>query len=124
MILVFVIHAVPLRSNLNDWLNVDYEHRGLVKIMVDKISRLNHEVDTAREDVRVFLNGLQRKGTSADVILCILYEAVNIFENLVKEEVQKTGADKEMSTDQFLDLIREKALKNIGSSHNWLGQSV
>jgi hypothetical protein len=29
-----------------------------------------------------------------------------------------------MGTDQFLDLIREKALKNIGSSHNWLGQSV
>jgi hypothetical protein len=105
-------------------LNVDYEHRGLVKIMVDKNSRLNHEVDTARGDVRVFLNGLQRKGTSADVILCTLYEAVNIFENLVKEEVQKSGADKEMSTDQFLDLIREKALKNIGSSHNWLGQSV
>jgi hypothetical protein len=57
--------------------------------MVNKISRLNHEVDTAREDFRVFLNGLQRKGTSADVILCILYEAVNIFENLVKEEVKK-----------------------------------
>jgi hypothetical protein len=96
----------------------------VLKIMIDKISRLDHEVDTAREDVRVFLNGLQRKGTSADVILCILYEAINIFENLVKEEVQKTGADKEMSTDQFLDLIREKALKNIGSLHNWLGQSV
>lgn len=95
-----------------------------MKIMVNKISRLNHEVDTAREDFRVFLNGLQRKGTSADVILCILYEAVNIFETLVKEEVQKTGADKEMGIDQFLDLIREKALKNIGSSHNWLGQSV
>ena len=92
--------------------------------MVDKISRLSHEVDTAREDVRVFLNGLQRKGTSADVILCILYEAVNIFENIVKEEVQKTGADKEMSTDQFLDLIREKALKDIGSSHNWLERSI
>ena len=105
-------------------MNVDYEHRGLVKIVVDKISRLNHEVDTAREDVRGFLNGLQRKGTSTDVILCILYEAVNIFENLVKEEVQKTGADKEIGTDQFLDLIREKALKNIGSAHNWLGQSV
>ncbi|HEY3526245.1 MAG TPA: hypothetical protein VGK47_08615 [Nitrososphaeraceae archaeon] len=89
-------------------MNVDYEHRGLVKIMVDKISRLNHEVDTAREDVRVFLNGLQRKGTSAEVTLCILYEAVNIFENLVKEEVQKTGVDKEMGTDQFLDLIRER----------------
>jgi hypothetical protein len=92
--------------------------------MIEKISRLNHEVDAAREDVRVFLNGLQRKGTSAEVILCILYEAINIFENLVKEEVQKTGADKEMSTDQFLDLIREKALKNIGSSHNWFGQRV
>lgn len=105
-------------------MSVDYEHRGLVKIMVNKISRLNHEVDTAREDVRVFLNGLQRKGTSADVILCILYETVNIFETLVKEEVQKTGADKEMGIDQFLDLIREKASKNIGSSHNWLGQSV
>ncbi len=92
--------------------------------MVDKISRLNHEVDTTREDVRGFLDGLQRKGTSTDVILCILYEAVNIFENLVKEEVKKTGADKEMSTDQFLDLIREKALKNSGNSRNWLGQSV
>ena len=92
--------------------------------MVDKISRLNHEVDTAREDVRGFLDGLQRKGTSTDVILCILYEAVNIFENLVKEEVQKTGADEEMATDQFLDLIREKALRNIGSSNKWLGQSV
>ena len=92
--------------------------------MVNKISRLNHEVDTAREDFRVFLNGLQRKGTSADVILCILYEAVNIFETLVKEEVQKTGADKEMGIDQFIDLIREKASKNIDSSHNWLGQSV
>jgi hypothetical protein len=92
--------------------------------MVDKISRLNHEVDTAREDFRVFLNGFQRKGTSADVILCILYEAVIIFENIVKEEVQKTGADKEMSKDQFLDLIKEKALKNFGNSHNWLGRSV
>jgi hypothetical protein len=104
-------------------LNVDYEHRGLVKIVVDKISRLNHEVDTAREDFKVFLNGLQRKGTSTDVVLCILYEAVNIFENIVKEEVQKADADKEMSTEQFLDLIKEKALKNSGGSHNWLGRS-
>ena len=58
--------------------------KGLVKIMVDKISRLNHEVDTAREDFRVFLNGLQRNGTGADVILCILYEAVNVFESKKK----------------------------------------
>jgi uncharacterized protein (UPF0335 family) len=92
--------------------------------MVDKISRLNHEVDTAREDFRVFLNGLQRKGTDTDVILCILYEAVNVFENIVKEEVRKANADKEMSTDQFLDLIRERALKNSSSSQNWLGRSV
>jgi hypothetical protein len=92
--------------------------------MVDKISRLNHEVDTAREDFRVFLNGLQRKGTDADVILCILYEAVNVFENIVKEEVQKADADKEMSTDQFLGLIKERALNNLSSSHNWLGGSV
>ena len=98
--------------------------------MVDKISRLSHEVDTAREDFKVFLNELQRKGTSTDVILCILYEAVNIFENIVKVEVQKTGADKDMSinqfysTDQFLDLIKEKALKNSRGAHNWLGRSV
>jgi hypothetical protein len=57
--------------------------------MIDKISRLNHEVDAAREDVRVFLNGLQRKGPSADVILCILYEAINIFEDLVKKKFKK-----------------------------------
>lgn len=25
------------------------------------------------------------------------------------------------STDQFLDLIKEKALKNSGGSHNWSG---
>ena len=92
--------------------------------MVDKISRLSHEVDTAREDFKVFLNGLQRKGTSTDVILCILYEAVNIFANIVKEEVQKTGADKDMSINQFLDLIKEKALKNSRGAHNWLGRSV
>jgi len=92
--------------------------------MVDKISRLSHEVDTAREDFKVFLNGLQQKGTSTDVILCILYEAVNIFENIVKEEVQKTGADKDMSINQFLDLIKEKALKNSRGAHNWLGRSV
>jgi len=92
--------------------------------MVDKISRLNHEVDTAREDFRVFLNRLQWKGTGADVVLCILYEAVNIFENIVKKEVQKTDADKEMSTDQFLGLIKEKTLNNSGGSHNWLGRSV
>jgi hypothetical protein len=92
--------------------------------MVDKISRLSHEVDTARGDIKVFLNELQRKGTSTDVILCILYEAVNIFENIVKEEVQKTGADKDMSINQFLDLIKEKALKNSRGAHNWLGRSV
>jgi cyanate lyase len=92
--------------------------------MVDKISRLSHEVDTAREDFKVFLNGLQQKGTSTDVILCILYEAVNIFENIVKEEVQKTGADKDMSINQFLDLIKEKATKNSRGAHNWLGRSV
>ena len=69
--------------------------------MVNKISRLNHEVDTAREDVRVFLNGLQRKGTSADVILCILYEAVNIFETLVKEEVQKLVQTKKWVQTDF-----------------------
>ena len=92
--------------------------------MVDKISRLSHEVDTAREDFKVFLNGLQQKGTSTDVILCILYEAVNIFENIVKEEVQKTGADKDMSIKQFLDLIKEKALNNSRGAHNWLGRSV
>jgi cyanate lyase len=92
--------------------------------MVDKISRLSHEVDTAREDFKVFLNGLQQKGTSTDVILCILYEAVNIFENIVKEEVQKTGADKDMSINQFLDLIKEKAIKNSRGAHNWLGRSV
>jgi hypothetical protein len=92
--------------------------------MVDKISRLSHEVDTAREDFKVFLNELQRKDTSTDVILCILYEAVNIFENIVKEEVQKTGADKDMSINQFLDLIKQKALKNSRGAHNWLGRSV
>ncbi|MFZ0697096.1 MAG: hypothetical protein WAM88_08165 [Nitrososphaeraceae archaeon] len=92
--------------------------------MVDKISRLSHEVDTAREDFKVFLNGLQQKGTSTDVILCIIYEAVNIFENIVKEEVQKTGADKDMSINQFLDLIKEKAIKNSRGAHNWLGRSV
>ena len=91
--------------------------------MVDKISRLNHEVDAAREDFRVFLNELRRKGTSADVVLCILYEAVNKFENIVKEEVQKTGADKDMSTGQFLDLIKEQALRNSGDSQNWLGRN-
>jgi hypothetical protein len=41
-----------------------------------------------------------------------LYEAVNIFENKVKEEVQKTGADKEMSIDQFLNLIKDRASRN------------
>jgi hypothetical protein len=92
--------------------------------MVDKISRLSHEVDTAREDLKVFLNELQRKGTSTDVILCILYEAVNIFENIVKVEVQKTGADKDMSINRFLDLIKEKALKNSRGADNWLGRSV
>jgi hypothetical protein len=92
--------------------------------MVDKISRLSHEVDTAREDFKVFLNGLQQKGTSTDVTLCILYEAVNIFENIVKEEVQKTGADKDMSINQFLDLIKEKAINNSRGAHNWLGRSV
>ena len=92
--------------------------------MVDKISRLSHEVDTAREDFKVFLNGLQRKGTSTDVILCILYEAVNIFENIVKEEVQKTGADKDMSINQFLDLVKKKAIKNSRGAHNRLGRSV
>jgi cyanate lyase len=92
--------------------------------MVDKISRLSHEVDTAREDFKVFLNGLQQKGTNTDVILCIIYEAVNIFENIVKEEVQKTGADKDMSINQFLDLIKEKAIKNSRGAHNWLGRSV
>jgi hypothetical protein len=92
--------------------------------MVDKISRLSHEVDSAREDFKAFLNGLQRKGTSTDVILCILYEAVNICENKVKEEVQKTGADKDMSIKQFLDLIKEKALNNSRGAHNWLGRSV
>ena len=53
--------------------------------MVDKISRLSHEVDTAREDFKVFLNELQRKGTKD---FCILSEAVNIFE-ICKIEVQK-----------------------------------
>ena len=27
------------------------------------------------------------------------------------------------STDQFLDLIKEKALKNSGGSHNWSGRN-
>jgi hypothetical protein len=92
--------------------------------MVDKISRLGHELDTAREDFKVFLNGLERKGTSTEVVLCILYEAIQLFENIVKKEVQKTGADKEMSVDQFLDLIKEKALKKSDSPNNWLGRSV
>ena len=92
--------------------------------MVDRISRLSHELDTAREDFKVFLNGLERKGTSTEVVLCILYEATQLFENIVKKEVQKTGADKEMSTDQFLDLIKERALKKSGSPNNWLGRSV
>jgi hypothetical protein len=57
--------------------------------MVDKISRLNHEVDAAREDFRVFLNGLRRKGTSADVVLCILYEAVNNLRISLKKKFKK-----------------------------------
>ena len=80
--------------------------------MVDKISRLSHEVDSAREDFKAFLNGLQRKGTSTDVILCILYEAANIWENIVKE-VQKTGADKDMSINQFLIFDKEKGPKEF-----------
>ena len=90
--------------------------------MVYKIGRLSHEVDAATEDFKVFLNRLQQKGASTDVVLCILYEAVNKFENIVKE-VQKTGADKDMSTDQFLDLIKEQALRNSGDSLNWLGRN-
>jgi hypothetical protein len=85
---------------------------GFAKIMVDKTSRLCHEVDAAREEFKEFLNEIQRKGTSSEVVLCILYEAVNIFENKVKEEVQKTGADKEMSIDQFLNLIKDTASRN------------
>jgi hypothetical protein len=85
---------------------------GFAKIMVDKTSRLSHEVDAAREEFKEFLNEIQRKGTSSEVVLCILYEAVNIFENKVKEEVQKTGADKEMSIDQFLNLIKDTASRN------------
>jgi hypothetical protein len=55
------------------------EHRGLVKIMVDRFSNVN----TARKDFGVFLNGFQWKGTSTDIIFCILYGAVNIFESIV-----------------------------------------
>ena len=57
--------------------------------MVYKIGRLSHEVDAATEDFKVFLNKLQRKGASTDVILCILYEAVNKFENIVKRRSSK-----------------------------------
>jgi thermostable 8-oxoguanine DNA glycosylase len=84
---------------------------GFAKIMFDKTSRLSHEVDAAREEFKEFLNEIQRKGTSSEVVLCILYEAVNIFENKVKEEVQKTGVDKE-SIDQFLNLIKDRASRN------------
>ena len=69
--------------------------------MIDKISRLNHEVDAARENVRVFLNGLQRKGTSADVILCIWYEAINIFEDLVKKKFKKLVQTKKWVQTNF-----------------------
>lgn len=74
----------------------------------------------AREDLKNFLNEESKKnGFGADVFLCLLYEAAYVFENLVKEDVKKTGKDEGVGLDKYLDMIKEKALKNVNVRGNW-----
>lgn len=74
----------------------------------------------AREDLKNFLNEESKKnGFGADVFLCLIYEAAYVFENLVKEDVKKTGKDEGVGLDKYLDMIKEKALKNVNVRGNW-----
>jgi hypothetical protein len=75
-------------------------------------------VNSAREDLKDFLNEESKKnGFGADVFLCLLYEAAYVFEN-VKEDVKKTGKDEGVGLDKYLDTIKEKALKNVNVRGN------
>ena len=75
-------------------------------------------MNSAREDLKDFLNeGSKKNGFGADVFLCLLYEASYVFENLVKD-VKKTGKDEGVGLDKYLDMIKEKALKNVNVRGN------
>jgi hypothetical protein len=74
---------------------------------------LEHDVNHAREDLKAFLNEESKHGLGVDVLLCVLYEAVYQFENIVTSDILNTGSDK------FLDTIKQIALKNVSISGNW-----
>lgn len=82
-------------------------------------SHLEPDVDNVREDLKVFLSEEANKGFGADALLCVLYEAVHVFEDVVKDEILKSGKDQGMGVDKFLDMIKEKALKNADLTDNW-----
>ena len=82
--------------------------------------RLELDVNGAREDLKDFLNEeSKKKGFGTDVFLCVLYEASHVFENLVKEDIKKTGKDEGVGVEKYFDTIKEKALKNLNVRGNW-----
>lgn len=46
-------------------------------------------MNSAREDLKDFLNESLRKMVLERMSFCLLYEAAYVFENLVKEDVKK-----------------------------------
>lgn len=81
--------------------------------------RLEHDVNHAREDLKAFLNEETKHGLGVDVLLCVLYEAVYKFENIVTGDFLKTGKNEDAGSDKFLDTIKQMALKNVNISGNW-----
>ena len=63
-----------------------------------------HDVDNAREDLKQFVNDKSSKGFRLDVFLCVLYEAVLVFEDMVKENLKKTGNDKKLGMEIDVDM--------------------
>lgn len=80
-------------------------------------SHLGHEVDNAREDLKIFLNEEGEKGFGTDVFLCVMREAVHFFEDMLREELQKAGK-KDAEIDELLEAIKERAAKNM-DKRNW-----
>jgi hypothetical protein len=78
-----------------------------------------HDVNHAREDLKAFLNEETKHGLGVDVLLCVLYEAVYQFENIVTGDILKTGKNEGAGSDKVLNIIKQMALKNVSTSGNW-----
>jgi hypothetical protein len=81
-------------------------------------SHLEHDLDNAREDLKIFLNEEGKKGFGTDVFLCVLQEAVLFFEDMLKEDLRKSGK-KDTEIYELVEAIKEKAANNVGHKRNW-----